>query len=149
MNHTGPQIGIRLRSLGRPSLAGTLTEADVDLMDDAQFAEFLAWDKRRVDGGAYHLGDFNPREVFAWMRWLKCQRITLRQRLRESASAKHIRELEAENNRLSASLANQSAGVAPGEKLRQENAALRADLAACKRALAKWQIQAPSRKGRG
>lgn len=123
----GPQIG--MRELGRPPHAAELTEADHDMMDDARFAEFTEWDRRRTHGGAYHLGDFNPREVFAWLRWLKGQRITLRQRLRESTSAQHIRELEAENNRLAAKLAHQVTGMSSMDSLRQENAELRRELA--------------------
>jgi hypothetical protein len=141
---------MRLQPTGRPSLAGELTEADHDLMDDARFSEFQDWDRRRTNpGGAYHMGEYNIREVFGWMRWLKGQRITLRQRLRESVNAHRIHELERENDRLSVQLANQSRTLEPADRLRAECAELRRELAMCTREMRKYQMAVPGRNGRG
>jgi hypothetical protein len=142
-----------LRIGGRPA-APDLTEADFDALDDAQFASFVEWDRRRVnpDGNGpvtYHLGEYSIAEVFDWLRWLKGQRITLRRRIQESKSAQHIRELERENARMSAQLARQSemVSVETVQGLRAENGRLRSEVDRCRREMAKWQIRAP--KGRG
>ncbi len=138
---------IRLQ-LGRPSTSADLTQDDFDMIDDARFTDFQRWDERRTcGGGAYHLGEFSIPEVFAWMRWVKGYCITLRQRLRESKSAQHIRELERENGRLSQELSRMTkiTTVESLAALRGENAGLRRELEACRRTMAKWQIRRPGR----
>ena len=114
-------------SLARPENTSALTEGDFDLLDDGRFRDFQDWDARRVGDGAYHLGDYSIAEVFDWLRWLKCQRITLRRRLEESKSARHIRDLEYEVDRLLRELSKVTTASST-EMLREENRNLRTEL---------------------
>ena len=114
-------------SLARPENTSALTEGDFDLLDDGRFRDFQDWDARRVGDGAYHLGDYSIAEVFDWLRWLKCQRITLRRRLEESESARHIRDLEYEVDRLLRELSKVTTASST-EMLREENRNLRTEL---------------------
>ena len=132
-------------SLARPENTSALTEGDFDLLDDGRFRDFQDWDARRVGDGAYHLGDYSIAEVFDWLRWLKCQRITLRRRLEESKSARHIRDLEYEVGRLTRALekTTETASMASLETLREENTKLRGELTTCKREMTRWHIAIP------
>lgn len=127
-----------------------LTAEDYDSLDDATFEDFCAWDSRRTRGNtvAYHLGDYSMPEVFAWLRWLKCKVITLNQRLRESKSAKRMRELEKDRDDAIRLLEKRSeiVSVESMHDLRAKNEALRLELAACQRTMRAWQITPP--KGR-
>lgn len=94
----GPQIGVHLMQTGRPSMAAELTPEEYDAIDEGTFRDFMAWDARRTCGNsvAYHLGEFSILEVFGWLRWMKGYVLTLQARLRESKSARHLRETDAE-----------------------------------------------------
>lgn len=135
----GPQIGVRLMETGRPSMAAELTPDEYDQIDEGTFRDFMAWDTRRTQGGvAYHLGDYSIREVFAWMRWLKCYVLSLQARLRESKNARHLRETEAECRRL-ATRVDQLERAPDTDRVRR----LRAHVRKLEAEMQKWGMRFP------
>jgi len=115
-----------VRNLGRPpGTSAVLSPDDYDQLDESEFSDFQAWDRKRTNGGPYHMGEYSIAEVFTRLRWIKCYCIRLRQRLRESKSAHRLHELEMENTRLEIRLKRES--VSDDNILREEVQRLRAE----------------------